>query len=291
VLRTRFFVSIVLITIAVGVLLGDSYLAPWYPCLLATVWLLGFLGCRELRAMLPEHDRPSATLTHLFVPLMLLASWYHTFTHLPVHPDGFRAASPWTGILAVFVAAVLTTFIYEILTYSADGRATTRIAFTILSLVYFGLLPSCLVQLRWRADGLGGIAIAATIFVPKVGDIFALLTGLVIGKHRFTPLLSPKKTWEGFVGGMVAAIVVAVGFHNAVPTLFRAGLWQALAFGVGVGLAGVFGDLAESLVKRDCGVKDASKSIPGFGGVLDLIDSVLFAAPIAYVILRVGQGV
>ena len=94
------------------------------------------------------------------------------------------------------------------------------------------------------------------------------------------PRISPKKTWEGFAGGMLTGAAVAVGLAYLAPAF--SGPLEAAAFGLAVGVAGVLGDLAESLVKRDCQTKDASKSIPGFGGVLDVIDSVLFAAPVAY---------
>jgi phosphatidate cytidylyltransferase len=93
-------------------------------------------------------------------------------------------------------------------------------------------------------------------------------------------VLSPKKTWEGFTGGMIGGSLIAVGIGQVWPVF--SGLAEAVAFGVVVGLAGVFGDLAESLVKRECQTKDASKSIPGFGGLLDVVDSVLFAAPVAF---------
>jgi phosphatidate cytidylyltransferase len=123
--------------------------------------------------------------------------------------------------------------------------------------------------------------------VPKGNDIAAFFTGTFVGRHKMTPLLSPKKTWEGFIGGMIGSVLVAIGLSFAVPKgaapIFPGGVPEAAAFGVVIGLAGVLGDLAESLIKRDCHTKDASKSIPGFGGLLDVVDSVLFAAPIAFV--------
>jgi phosphatidate cytidylyltransferase len=96
-----------------------------------------------------------------------------------------------------------------------------------------------------------------------------------------TPVLSPKKTWEGFIGGMVTAVLVAIGLSRA-GTRLHDSYWLAIAFGVTVGLAAVLGDLAESLIKRDCQQKDAALTVPGFGGVLDVVDSVVFAAPVVY---------
>jgi phosphatidate cytidylyltransferase len=97
------------------------------------------------------------------------------------------------------------------------------------------------------------------------------------------PVLSPKKTWEGLAGGLALSALVAVVINRLLPApVVRGGEVGAAAFGVAVGGAGVLGDLAESFVKRDCRQKDASQVVPGFGGVLDVIDSVLFAAPVAY---------
>jgi phosphatidate cytidylyltransferase len=96
-----------------------------------------------------------------------------------------------------------------------------------------------------------------------------------------TPVLSPKKTWEGLAGGLVLSALIAVAVNRLVAPVLR-GDGEAALFGLAVGVAGVLGDLAESLIKRDCLKKDASAVVPGFGGVLDVVDSVLFAAPVAY---------
>jgi phosphatidate cytidylyltransferase len=147
---------------------------------------------------------------------------------------------------------------------------------------YLGLLPCFLVQIRFIDSAYTGLLLAVTILVPKCNDVAAFFTGTFIGRTKMTPLLSPKKTWEGFAGGMIGGALVAVIVSLCAP-IFRHGWIEAIAFGLVMGVAGVLGDLAESLIKRDCQTKDASKQIPGFGGLLDVIDSVLFAAPIAFV--------
>jgi phosphatidate cytidylyltransferase len=119
------------------------------------------------------------------------------------------------------------------------------------------------------------------IFVPKCGDIGAYFTGRALGRHRMAPTLSPKKTWEGVAGGVTASVLAAVGIDRLGPVV-RGGWPSAAGLGAALGIVGIFGDLAESLIKRDAQQKDASQRVPGFGGILDVVDSVVFAAPVAY---------
>ncbi|MGL4421073.1 MAG: phosphatidate cytidylyltransferase, partial [Gemmataceae bacterium] len=94
--------------------------------------------------------------------------------------------------------------------------------------------------------------------------------------------LSPKKTWEGFTGGMAVAMITSITVWYLHPQLFRYDVPEAALFGLVVGTFGVLGDLAESLIKREAQQKDAATSIPGFGGLLDVVDSILFAGPVVY---------
>jgi phosphatidate cytidylyltransferase len=282
-IRTRVLVGTLLALGAAGVLVGDTLLAldgfAFFPCLLAFLILAGVLGSRELLKLFPEAHRPSESLVGLGVLLLLAANWYPAIREHYAAPT----ASPWAMLVFVYVAVLLGAFLLEMRWYTGDpGTAVPRLALTALAVAYLGLLPGFFAQIRWLSTDYVTSAVMLTlvIFVPKCNDIGAFFTGTFLGKHKMTPVLSPKKTWEGFAGGMLAGAAAAVGLSFAAP-VFRGAL-EALAFGVVVGAAGVLGDLAESLLKRDGGVKDASKSIPGFGGVLDVVDSVLFAAPVAY---------
>jgi phosphatidate cytidylyltransferase len=163
--------------------------------------------------------------------------------------------------------------------FREPGESVNRVALTVWTVAYLGLLPSFLAELRWR-DG-GTLCLALAIFVPKSCDIGAYFTGRLLGRHPMAPVLSPKKTWEGAAGGIAAAIGLAIALDRINPVI-PGGLGGEIAFGFTVGLAGMMGDLAESLVKRDCRHKDASQIVPGFGGVLDVVDAILFAAPVAY---------
>ena len=159
-----------------------------------------------------------------------------------------------------------------------------RIALTWLIVGYLGLLPCFFAQIRWLTPDhqANSVRLALAVFVPKCCDIGAYTLGRLMGKHKMTPVLSPKKTWEGALGGMIAAVFAAIAIDEFGPTpVLRERDWQ-IGFGLTVGVAGMLGDLAESLIKRDCQTKDASTVVPGFGGVLDVVDAILYSAPVSY---------
>src|SRR5947209_8271161 len=147
-------------------------------------------------------------------------------------------------------------------------------------------LASFFAQLRWLNPSEPNYATAAlmlAVFVPKCCDIGAYTAGRLFGRHAMTPVLSPKKTWEGAVGGLAFAVGVAVAIDRLGPAPVLQLDWlREVGFGLTVGVAGMVGDLAEPLVKRDCRQQDASHAVPGFGGVLDVGESVVYAAPVAY---------
>jgi phosphatidate cytidylyltransferase len=168
--------------------------------------------------------------------------------------------------------------------FFGPGRSVERIALTWLIVGYLGLLPCFFAQIRWLTPDheANSVRLALAVFVPKCCDIGAYTLGRLIGRHKMTPVLSPKKTWEGAFGGVIAAVLAAVAIDRLGPTpVLGEWHWQ-IGFGVSVGIAGMLGDLAESLIKRDCQTKDASAAVPGFGGVLDVVDAIIFAAPVAY---------
>lgn len=124
----------------------------------------------------------------------------------------------------------------------------------------------------------------AFVIVAISADTGAYASGLAFGKHPMAPVISPKKTWEGFAGGAVASVVAAV-----LLSILMLGntWWFGLIFGVAIFLTATLGDLAESLVKRDLGIKDMSSWLPGHGGILDRLDSILPSAAVAFVAFRI----
>jgi phosphatidate cytidylyltransferase len=285
-IRTRILVGTALAAAAAGLLIGDRYLAPWFPFLLACLVLVGVVATRELVRLFPRVFRPHEWLAVAAVLAVVAANWYGVL-RADVAPALPAVASPWEPVLFAFIGVYAVAVLVEMYRYREPGTVLPRLGLTLFAVAYLGLLGSFLAQLRWVHPDPARTSwiLALTIFVPKAGDIGAFFTGTFFGKHRMTPILSPKKTWEGFAGGMLAAMAAAVGLSFA-GDVFAGGMIEATAFGLVVGIAGVLGDLAESLIKRDCETKDASHSIPGFGGLLDVIDSVLFAAPVVYLWLR-----
>jgi phosphatidate cytidylyltransferase len=159
----------------------------------------------------------------------------------------------------------------------------------MLGLSYLGILVSTTVQLRWVAGAdLCYLPLASVVVVTKCGDTSAYFAGHAIGGKKLSPLISPGKTWAGAIGALFGA---ALGGYLALSIVPRwlaaehpaAWYWSVL-YGVVIGCLGIVGDLAESLIKRDVGLKDSAPLLPGFGGLLDLLDSVIFVGPVAYVL-------
>jgi phosphatidate cytidylyltransferase len=282
-LRTRLWMGAVLIALTVGMLVVDVYLAPWYPFLFLFVVGLGLVGCRELSGLLAPERRPHVALCYLGIVALSLGNWaVHLF---------MPGASVWGVLAGILTGFLLIVFLYEMARFAEPGRSVERMAITLFIVAYLGWLSNYFAQLRWLVpvgqlshhDVENSMALALAAFVPKCCDIGAYCTGRLFGRHRMTPMLSPKKTWEGAAGGLTAAVLVTVLLDRVGPAPLLRKSWPLeIAFGLTVGLAGMLGDLAESLLKRDCEKKDASAAVPGFGGVLDVVDAVIFAAPVAY---------
>lgn len=150
-------------------------------------------------------------------------------------------------------------------------------ALTLFSLFYIGWFFSFFVKLRGLENGAN--LVAFLIIVTKGADMGAYVIGNLIGKTELIPRISPKKTKEGTLGGIIVSLTLALVFGKSLTGFSTLHL---LAMGLLMSTLGQVGDLAESLIKRDCNVKDSGKRLPGIGGVLDLIDSLLFTVPIFY---------
>lgn len=214
-----------------------------------------------------------------------------------------NAAAPWgysqhAGLDAPMLAlalGVVAAFVFEMRRYERPGEVLERLAITVLGLGYIGACLSCVVQLRlWGESAQGMAALASMIAVVKMGDTGAYTVGRLVGRHKMTPVLSPGKTWEGACGALGFGVLAAWLCLASPWAAQLAGrplscpIWGWVVYGLVVTVAGILGDLAESLLKRDAGRKDSSTWMPGFGGVLDVLDSILLAGPVAYLLWLVG---
>ncbi len=189
-----------------------------------------------------------------------------------------------TGMIGVFVIALLTFSRHQ----NVEGVVAAAGA-VVFSMVYLGLMLGFLLALRRSHSAW---IIVGVIITTKACDTGAFFTGRAIGRHRMVPWLSPGKTWEGLVGGVAAAILIAVPLAAASRWLPQpvdhVPLWLGALCGLVFAVVGQLGDLAVSLLKRGAGMKDSSEILPGLGGVLDVLDSPLMVAPVAYWLLMLG---
>lgn len=159
-------------------------------------------------------------------------------------------------------------------------------AVAVFGTMYVGMLGGSIVRLH-NDFTVGPKLIFFLMLVVWLGDAGAYYVGKKFGKHKLSPRISPKKTIEGFIGGMAASVIAAVTIHLTFFPEFP--LAHAIIVGIVLSVAGVIGDLAESLWKRSAAVKDSGTLIPGHGGLLDRFDSILFTAPILYIYWAVTQ--
>ena len=186
-------------------------------------------------------------------------------------------------MLAGFLATFLVAFFLFLLA-STRAPATVAISATVLGAAWIGLGLGCVLLLREIPEH-GRLAAFAVLIAVWADDTAAYLIGRLVGRHKFSPALSPAKTWEGFLAGTAAAVfVMFVALYDqdflSIP--------ESLVLGAVVAIAGALGDLFESALKRDLQVKDSGTILAGHGGMLDRVDALLFVALAVYVALRAG---
>jgi len=180
--------------------------------------------------------------------------------------------------LEPFFIVIACLFIFVLQFIRRDSsQALASIAVTLFGLLYIAWFFSFFIKLKFLPNG--ALLVAFLILVTKMGDIGAYLVGSLIGKHNLIPRISPHKTIEGTIGGLIFSLLAAVASKSYL-TNFPYG--HLITLGILLGTLSQVGDLAESLLKRDCNTKDSGNALSGFGGMLDLMDSLLFTAPIFY---------
>ncbi len=252
------------------------------PSVLAFVWLGGWwlFGLAAGAAVLALHEY--AGLVRPLRPLVLAAYLGAVATLAGATAGGL------TWALAGLPLTVALTFVFHLL---AETRppATVAMGSTVLGAVWIAAGLSHVILLRDIPEN-GRLAVFTVLLAVWASDTLAFFVGRLVGRHKLAPTMSPGKTWEGFVAGSVAAVAVAFfALYDDRETFLT--IWESLVLGGVIAVSGLLGDLFESALKRDMQVKDAGRLLAAHGGVLDRVDSLLFAAPACfYAILAFGYG-
>jgi len=244
---------------------------PWFTLLVA-IW--GLLAVFEFYQIVAGAKVPPLTYFGLIWTLLFILSRdSYLLSILEPHFD----LSLLTPLL--LTSAVILPLIWLLLRPQKE-RAFIGWAWTIAGILYVGWLLSYFVALRGLDDGRNWVFLA--LFITLGSDTTAFFVGRALGRHHLAPRISPGKTWEGAIAGVLGAIIISLLFTLPSPLSLPLGYGQAILLGLLVSIFGQLGDLAESLLKRNMGVKDSGKLLTGHGGFLDRIDSVVFAGIVVY---------
>lgn len=265
---------VVVAAIAIPVVVGIIWLGGWI--LAATLALLGVLGAREIydfgRRQGIEALERTGWIAAAAIPLLAYSS---------KGTEAFYFGAAWLMIaLAIAMAR-----------RGPSGRPLTSVSITLFGSVYASGLLAFLIAIRHGSASAGrpAASVLLTLFplvITWICDTAAMAVGAAAGGAKLAPVLSPKKTRAGAIGGTVGGVVTALALGEFVLNRQGWGGWsfstgQLLLFGLAVSIVGQVGDVAESLFKREAGLKDSSSLIPGHGGVLDRLDSLYFVIPTA----------
>jgi phosphatidate cytidylyltransferase len=261
--------------IGLGVVLGTyvvlslMFFKPAFVLLVAVALSMGSL---ELYHALQRHGMKAAIQPIIVGTLAISIGSYLAGIQNPV------VFSTTSVLLAALALTVLAALIWRI-----PGGANGYVTDTAASLMIIAYVPMLGSFAALMLAGENGVARLVTyMLVVVMGDTGGYVLGVLFGKHPMAPRISPKKSWEGFAGSMLFGLVA--GVLMAVFAL-KVSFWVGLLLGVCLVGIGVMGDLIESLIKRDMGIKDMSSVLPGHGGVMDRLDSLLVAAPVAWLIM------
>lgn len=243
------------------------------------VCVFSFIGSLELYDMFSKNSpllpKPLVAILNLLIPVSVYVC--------------VCLSLPLAIVTGVFVAGACILMAYNALTVKSFEHSNTAVSLSVSILLYTGYLITFIS--RMTAYEHGSFYIAAFLWMTFICDSLAWLFGMLLGKNnRGVVAASPNKSIAGFAGGYVGCILASLIAQKALPHIFPGSLWKSVLFGILVASAAIVGDLAESVFKRSANVKDSGGIMPGRGGVLDSIDSLLFAAPVFYLSLFTLYG-
>src|ERR1700738_1461851 len=277
----RFISTVVLWTIALAIAFSGYEILFW---LLISVF--GLIALWEFYGMLDHVALPNFKITAMICGAISLAGSFHYFSTI-------GPAGSYDFEVAVLLFFLLTVFGRQLFARLRHAEPLQTMAYTLFGLLYvlwlFNFTTKIVYLTPRSSTGVvtGQFYCLYLIAVTKFSDMGAYLTGSAIGRHLMVPQISAKKTWGGFFGALAFALLCSLGLFKLMPGHLSMLTWtHATILGLLLGFAAVIGDVAESLIKRSTGVKDSGNLLPGIGGALDLIDSLLFTAPLLFFYMR-----
>jgi phosphatidate cytidylyltransferase len=275
--------SVILWTVVITALFSKYRLVSDY-VFIAFMVVLALSGLAEFYGMVERTEMVCFKEWGLFGgALLMLGTFLHVTGKLGLHGTPSRVNDFETSFLILFVLGLCTRQFFS----KTNRRGIQAISTTLFGLMYVPWLLNFIQKINFFPGVDGHYYLLFFVLVTKFSDTGAYAVGSLVGKHKMIPRISPGKTWEGF-GGAIAvstgASVLFVYFFGR--HMLGMNYTHAIALGVILSITAVVGDLIESLFKRESGVKDSGSFFPGIGGILDLLDSLLFNAPIMYLYLR-----
>jgi len=290
-LAWRLLVSAILIPAFAVLFFLDQRAGESAPVLLALALAIAVRSAWELAQLFRVRSfEPSFAQTAFLSCAVVVSAWFpHVSSGIPAYGPFDTLGLP----LFVFVIAVLWLLASNAARYREPGGRMETLGAELIIVAYVGVLVCLTAELRWVAGAQAGyLVLGSLIIAAKCGDIGAYTLGRLFGRRKMAPRLSPGKTWAGAGGALIGSALGAWLWLGWAPPYFDTrwtgcpAVWSVV-YGVVISIAGMIGDLCESLIKRDLGKKDAAALMPGFGGLLDLTDSVCYAGPIAYLLWTV----
>ena len=277
----RFVSTIALWAVALFIAFSGYEILFWF-----LISAFGLIALWEFYGML-DHDRlPNFKITAMICGAIMLGGSFYYFAHM-------GPAGSYDFEIAVLLFFLLTVFARQMFARLRDDEPLKTMAYTLFGLMYvlwlFNFMTKIVYLTPRSSTGAvtGQFYVLYLIAVTKFSDMGAYLLGSAIGRHQMIPHISPHKTWEGFFGALVLSLCASLALYKLMPGHLSALNWtHATILGLLLGFAAVVGDLAESIIKRSTGVKDSGNLLPGIGGALDLVDSLLFTAPLMFFYLR-----
>jgi len=277
----RFISTIVLWSVAL-VIAFSGYEFAFY----ALICAFGLIALWEFYRMLDHRGLPNFKITAMICGAVMLGGSFYYFAKMgPARSYDFE--------VAVLVFFLLMVFARQMFARLRDDEPLQTMAYTLFGLLYvlwlFNFMTKIVYLMPRSSSGAvtGQFYCLYLIAVTKFSDMGAYLTGSAIGRHLMVPHISAKKTWEGFFGALGFALLCSLVLFKLMPGhLSMLTCTHATVLGLLLGFAAVVGDLAESIIKRSTGLKDSGNFLPGIGGALDLVDSLLLTAPLLFFYLR-----